>query len=88
MNPLAFPWAHTVGELPKDWNHLVGYDAPNPDAKLVHFTQGLPIWPETQHCEYADEWHAAMKDSQSSVSFDALMGRSVHPIARQKAVGV
>ena len=83
VNPLAFGWAETVGELPKDWNHLVGYDAPNPNAKLVHFTQGIPIWPETKHCEYADEWHAAAKASMSSVSFQALMGHSVH-IAHMK----
>jgi len=78
LNPLAFPWAHTVGELPKEWNHLVGYDVPNPEAKLVHFTQGIPIWPETKECEFAAEWHAAAREMNSSVSFESLMGRSVH----------
>lgn len=79
---------HT-GNLPNAWNHLVGYDAPNPDAKLVHFTAGIPVWPETEHCEFADEWHAAMKASMSTVSFDALMGRSVHPpaVAKRMKVG-
>ena len=81
MNPLAFPWAHTVGELPKEWNHLVGYDAPNPNAKIVHLTAGIPIWEETKHCEFAAEWHAMAKASMSSVSFEALMGHSVHKIA-------
>ncbi len=84
MNPLKFEWAHTVGMLPATWNHLVGYDAPNPDVKLVHFTMGIPVWTETERCEYADEWHATMKASMSTCSFDALMGRSVHPLARQK----
>lgn len=78
LQPLAFPWANTIGELPKEWNHLVGYDAPNPNAKLVHFTQGIPIWPETKDCEYADEWRAMANQSMSSVSFEALMGKSVH----------
>lgn len=84
LNPLGFVWAHTVGALPSLWNHLVGYDAPNPDAKLVHFTQGIPVWTETEHSEFADEWHATMKASMSTCSFDALMGQSVHPLARQK----
>jgi lipopolysaccharide biosynthesis glycosyltransferase len=78
INPLAFPWAHTIGELPSEWNHLVGYAEPNQNVKLVHFTQGIPIWKETKDCEYAAEWHQAAKQSMSSVSFDALMGHSVH----------
>ncbi len=86
LNPLAFEWAHTVGELPNVWNHLVGYDAPDPDAKLVHLTMGIPVWEETKHCEFADEWHAVMKASASTCSFHQLMGKSVHPIARQKVV--
>lgn len=78
MNPLMLTWAAFVGELPKEWNHLVGYDAPNPDAKLVHFTQGIPCWQETEGCEFASEWQQALMNSVSSVSFDELMGKSVH----------
>lgn len=74
-------WAGRIGSLPKEWNHLVGYDAPRTDAKMVHFTQGIPCWPETQDCEYADEWRREGKDAMATVSFEALMGGSVHPIA-------
>jgi lipopolysaccharide biosynthesis glycosyltransferase len=81
LNPLTFYWAHTVGELPTAWNHLVGYDASNPDAKLVHFTAGIPIWPETNGCEHSAEWHSTAKASMGSVSYEALMGRSVHNVA-------
>jgi hypothetical protein len=73
-----FKWARTIGDLPKDWNHLVGYDAPNPDAKLVHFTMGIPIWEETKRSEFAEEWKQMVKQTLSSVSFAELMGRSVH----------
>ncbi len=48
-----------IGELPRRWNHLVGYDAPSPEASLVHFTQGGPYFPEYADCEYAGEWRAA-----------------------------
>lgn len=78
LNPLSFAWAHTVGDLPAEWNHLVGYDVPLGEPKLVHFTQGIPVWPETKDCEYAAEWHRAMTESQSTCSFDQLMGHSVH----------
>lgn len=45
-----------IGELPKEWNHLVGVDEPNPDAKIAHFTLGMPFWKEYSDCEFSDEW--------------------------------
>ncbi len=86
LNPLKFEWAHTIGALPAEWNHLVGYDVPNPKAKIVHFTMGIPVWPETQASEYAEEWHEMMKSSMSTCSFQALMGQSVH-VPHLKKVG-
>ncbi len=83
-HPLKFEWVDEVGQLPSEWNHLVGYDKPNPNAKLVHFTQGIPVWDETNDCEFADEWHRTLQQANSTCSFDAIMGASVHPIARQK----
>jgi lipopolysaccharide biosynthesis glycosyltransferase len=77
-NLFNLSWARTVGELPRHWNHLVGYDPPNPSAKLVHFTKGIPIWAETRDCEYSAEWNSTAKRMFSSVSFQELMGRSVH----------
>lgn len=75
-------WAGRVGSLPKEWNHLVGYDPPNLKAKMVHFTQGIPCWPETHTSEWADQWRNELRDATGSVSFDELMGGSVHPIAQ------
>ena len=78
-NLFDLAWAGSdVGALPRDWNHLVGYDAPNPDAKIVHFTKGVPCWPETKDCEFAAEWLAEVRSLGSTVSFQALMGNSVH----------
>ena len=76
--PQSFLWAKEVGELPPEFNHLVGYDAPRTDAKIVHFTQGIPCWPETKDCEYADEWNAERKLMNSTVTWQELMGGSVH----------
>lgn len=75
--PQSFEWAASVGELPPEWNHCVGYDEPKP-AKLVHYTQGIPIWKEVQDCDYAGEWLAEHEAANSTVSWFELMGASVH----------
>jgi hypothetical protein len=56
-----FKWLegdHLIGDIPHEWNHLVGYDAPRPDAKLVHYTIGGPYFEAYRDCEYAREWFA------------------------------
>ena len=45
-----------IGALPQRWNHLVGYDAPDPDAALVHYTLGGPYFPDYADCEHAQAW--------------------------------
>lgn len=45
-----------IGALPPEWNHLVGVNQPNPDAKLVHFTLGVPSMEGYADCEHAVEW--------------------------------
>lgn len=81
-------WAKGFWELESEWNHLVGYDPPRKDAKIVHFTQGIPCFPETQHDEYADEWRAALQASISTVSWDEIMGPSVHAKHKQQRKAV
>lgn len=76
--PQNFEWVTKVGQLPSEWNHIVGYDPPRKDAKIVHFTAGIPCWPETKDCEYAEEWRKEAAEQFSSVSWEALMGKSVH----------
>lgn len=48
-----------IGSLPKGWNHLVGYDRYEADARLVHFTEGGPYFEAYVNCDYAAEWNAA-----------------------------
>ena len=76
--PQMLKWAEKVGEIPSAWNHLVGYDKPRKDAKNVHFTQGLPCFPETKDSEYAAEWHAEAKAANATVTWAEIMGNSVH----------
>ncbi len=56
-----------IGALPDCWNHLVGYNAPRPDAALVHYTLGGPYFPEYADCEYSAEWRAE-RDAMLRVS--------------------
>lgn len=76
--PQKLEWAESIGELPKEWNHLVGYDAPNPDAKVVHYTKGIPCWPETNTGEFAQAWCDEANYANSTVTWQELMGNSVH----------
>ena len=45
-----------IGDLPLEWNWLVGEYAHNPDAKIVHYTIGGPYFEEYRGCDYAEEW--------------------------------
>ena len=67
-----------VGDLPREWNHLVGYDKPRSDAKFVHFTQGSPIFPETEGSEYAEHWRAEHQAANQTRGWQELMSHSVH----------
>lgn len=77
-NPLNLKWTAEIGHLPPEWNHLVGYDAPRQDAKIVHFTQGIPCFSETKNAEFSEEWHKVARQCMSTVSWEAIMGSSVH----------
>ena len=60
-----FKWLSSddeIGEIPFDWNHLVGYNPPNPNASLVHFTLGGPYFNEYTNCEHADTWQKAFDE--------------------------
>ncbi|MCX7692433.1 glycosyltransferase [Tepidimonas taiwanensis] len=45
-----------IGEIPAEWNHLVGYQPPRSGVKNVHYTLGGPYFREFADCEYALDW--------------------------------
>lgn len=71
---------YEVGELPQEWNFCVGYDEHREDQKLIHFTQGVPVWPETYGPgrEYDELWVTYAKSLVSAKPWVELMGNSVH----------
>jgi hypothetical protein len=74
----ALLWAgadENIGALDPAWNHLVGYNEPNPNAKLVHFTLGTPDIPGRGDDEFADEWRSYLEPDEAAellpqVNFD------------------
>jgi hypothetical protein len=55
-----FAWMDdgAIGELPLEWNWLVGEYAYNPAARIVHFTIGGPYFETYRDCDYAADWFA------------------------------
>jgi hypothetical protein len=53
-----FAWTEdaAIGDLPLEWNWLVGEYDYNPQAKIVHYTLGGPYFDDYRDCDYAAEW--------------------------------
>ncbi len=70
-----------IGSIPPSWNHLVGYDSPKENQSLIHYTQGIPAFPETETCEYADLWRKSLMEANYvACPWVELMGHSVHSV--------
>jgi hypothetical protein len=79
-SPHTLQWCEP-GELAKEWNYLVGYEpecGKPENPQIVHFTGGIPCFEQTKNSPYADEWHAQLKSACTTVSWEAIMGNSVH----------
>lgn len=50
-----------IGELPAEWNFLVGHSDPSIDPKIVHFTDGTPFMKGYENAPYADEWFSVAR---------------------------
>ena len=61
-----------IGELPLQWNWLVGEYPFSNDAKVAHYTKGGPYFDEYRDCDYASEWisnrNAMLSVAQLAVS--------------------
>ena len=56
-----FRWCEDdhIGDLPLEWNWLVGHYPFNDRVKAVHFTEGGPYFKAYRDCEYAGDWWRA-----------------------------
>lgn len=51
-----------IGELPPEWNVLVGEQDAS-CASLLHYTLGVPGIKHYEHCDGADHWHRAKRNA-------------------------
>jgi len=80
--PQDLQWGE-VGELPGEWNRCVGYEDTD-DAKLLHYTCGLPAFPETAILGRVDEWKRDLSAACSTVPWADLMAGSIHAQVLEK----
>jgi lipopolysaccharide biosynthesis glycosyltransferase len=59
LHRFSFLEDERIGELPREWNHLVSEYDYDPNAKLVHYTIGIP--PFYPSCDYSGEWFNEMR---------------------------
>lgn len=54
-----FEWLddEDIGDLKMCWNWLALEQPYNPSAKLIHYTVGIPAFPEYADLDHSDEWH-------------------------------
>lgn len=57
----GFSWLgdDLIGELPREWNWMCQEQGENKDAKILHFTAGIPQIPYYTHSPQASKWYAA-----------------------------
>lgn len=60
----AFGWLHDeeIGDLPPEWNWLVGLQDKPADPAIAHYTQGVPGMPNRDATEHDHIWMAAASD--------------------------
>ena len=46
-----------IGEIPLEWNWLVGEYPYNDNVKNIHFTEGGPYFKEYENCQYSKKWY-------------------------------
>ena len=60
-----FKWLegdHLIGDLPLEWNWLVGEYEHKYDVKKVHYTKGGPWFEEYARCDYSQDWFKNLEE--------------------------
>ena len=61
-----FKWLegdHLIGDLPLEWNWLVGEYEHKDGVKNVHYTEGGPWFEQYKDCDYSQDWFANYKEA-------------------------
>ena len=64
-----FKWLegdHLIGDLPLEWNWLVGEYEHKDDVYNVHYTKGGPWFEDYAKCDYSQDWFKNLEESNGS----------------------
>jgi hypothetical protein len=64
-----FKWLegdHLIGDLPLEWNWLVGEYEYKEDVNNVHYTKGGPWFEDYAKCDYSQDWFRNLEESNGS----------------------
>ena len=64
-----FKWLegdHLIGDLPLEWNWLVGEYEYKEDVNNIHYTKGGPWFEEYAKCDYSQDWFRNLEESNGS----------------------
>lgn len=59
----GFYWLNDaeIGELPREWNWLVGEQTKPDNPRIAHFTNGTPNMPGHENTPHAEIWWGAFR---------------------------
>ena len=82
INLHGMEWAkeEEIGSIDPKWNQLVGYQDVDFSQGNIHYTMGIPAFPETSTSPGAELWLKNAKLGMSAIPWDEIMGESVHSI--------
>jgi hypothetical protein len=70
-----------IGDMDRRWNQLVGYQECQGMSGNLHFTMGVPAFPETSTSDFGQIWTDCAKRAVGvTKSWGEIMGPSVHSV--------
>lgn len=55
-----------IGDIPQAWNVLVDENQPNRDAKILHYTAGIPTFPHYKNARRSKDWFSEFEEMTQS----------------------
>jgi len=81
LHGLCWLAAEDIGEMDGKWNQLVGYQPCQGASGNLHFTMGVPAFPETSTSEFGQIWTDCAKRAIGVTrGWPEIMGPSVHSV--------
>ena len=81
LHGLCWLEGEDIGEMDGKWNQLVGYQECRGSSGNLHFTMGVPAFPETSTSDFGQLWTDCAKRAIGvTKTWGEIMGPSVHSV--------